>query len=218
MEDTNRRRRRAISSSLGEVNFGQNRPVLQVDDPTEESQLPPEIVQRRSFSSTEPIVSAQALNEVEQQLKQARTEQAQLKQRASKQAINRLELLTGIGRLVSEVTIDNVKFGLRSLKSKEVRHVMEVAAKEGKTNVGEALLIRNYTLSYSIYQIDGNPIYTIIGSDDILDKMDMVDDFEEGTTEKLWNAYSRMINDSSKNIEKDLGSTPEEIIDTVKKS
>ena len=40
-------------------------------------------------------------------------------------------------------------------------------------------MIRSYTLAYSLFRIDDNPIYSIIGSDDIEDKVNVIDDFEE---------------------------------------
>jgi hypothetical protein len=215
----NHRRRRAISSSLGEVKLGEGQRVLQVEDPTEKMEtleVPPEILQHRTFSSTEPSIGAKDIEKIEQELAAAKMEKKQ--QRAPKQAVNRLELLTGIGRLVSDIKIDNVKFSLRSLKSRELRYVMENAARNGETNVGEALLIRNYTLAFSIYEIEDNPIYAVIGSDEIEDKVRVIDEFEEVTTTKLWDAYSSMINEGSKGVEEDLGTDTKQILDNVKKS
>lgn len=218
MEENKHRRRRAISSSLGSVDFG-DRPekrILNVEDPREEFSEPSmsfgsdknEQLPYRTFTS-----SSDFDEDLEKEIRQARQEQRH--QRAPKEAVNRFELLTGIGRLTTEVEIEKVKFSLRSLKSKELRSVMEKAS-VASTNIGEAMLIRNYTLAFSIFKIDNNPIYSIIGSDSIEDKVDMVDDFEENLTSKLWNAYSEMLKDNYSD-DKVLGDTPKKVIETIKK-
>jgi len=230
MED-NRRRRRTVSSSLGSVGFGEEdsfgraTKVLTVDgtgeedyDPREPSTIgvPQEVIQRNFNSGPAPSVKEKDIKQIEREVEQAR--QVQRQKRANPNAVSRLELLTGIGRLVTEVTIEKVEFRLRSLKSKELRFVMEKAARDATSNIGEAMMIRNYTLAFSLFEIDGNPISTVIGSDRVEDKVSVIDDFEEVVTTKLWDAYSRMIESSSKNVEKDLGSDAEEIVDNVKKS
>ncbi len=210
--EENHRRRRTISSSLGNVTFdSKEQRVLTVEDPTmDEVEVPQEIIQRRYASTPEP----RDFEQVEQEIDRARREQRT--PRATSSAINRLELLTGIGRLISEITIEKVEFKLRSLKSKELRYVMEKAARHADSKIGEAMLIRNYTLAFSVFEIDGNPISVIIGTDKIEEKVKIIDEFEELITAKLWKAYSSMIDSGSKDT--DLGSTAEEIVDNVKKS
>lgn len=234
--EENRRRRRTVSSSLGDVGFGEedsfgrSSRVLTVDGTGDSSgydprqvprheqtrEVPQEVIQRTFESGPQPSVTQKDINKIEREIEQARNEQRQ--KRANPQAVSRLELLTGIGRLVTEVVIEKVEFRLRSLKSKELRYVMEIAAKHATSNIGEAMMIRNYTLAFSLFEIDGNPISTVIGSDRVEDKINVIDDFEEVVTTKLWDAYSSMIEDSSKNVDKDLGSNPDEIVNNIKKS
>jgi hypothetical protein len=230
MED-NRRRRRTVSSSLGNVGFDEedgfsrSSRILTVDGTGNDAgyeddyettrEVPPEVIQRTFVAGPKPSVTQKDIGQIEREIEQARQEKRQ--KRANPQAVSRLELLTGIGRLVTEVTIEKVEFRLRSLKSKELRYVMERAAKNAISNIGEAMMIRNYTLAFSLFEIDRNPISTVIGSDKVEDKVNVIDDFEEVVTTRLWEAYSRMIENGSKNVEKDLGSSPEEIVDNIKK-
>lgn len=228
------RRRRGISSNLGSVNLGDSRPMFTVDDPTDGNyyeddsndyesnnydsndydELPtnPEEVIRRTFASTsEPRI--ENVEHIESQLKDMRQEK--LAPKASRKAISRLELLTGIGRVADTIEIENVSFSLRSLKSKEFRKTLEYVSKLRLGQVEEVLMLRICTLALSLYEIDGNPLSTIIGSHDLKDKVEFIDDLEESTIQKLWSAYSSMVN---VDVSKDLGKDSNEIVDNIKKS
>lgn len=233
-----RKKRRAISSSLGKIDLGEieDRGVLRVEDPTEQAlpevyqedyqqfqqpqrRRPNPDVETRQFSvnSSEPEMDDENIQDLERRLMNARQEKKDREQRAPASAIQRLEILTGIGRLVRDVEIEGVNFSLKSLKSKEIRIVMEQAAL-AKTNVGEALTIRDYTLAFAIYKIDDRPFEQYIGSNEYEDKVETVENLDASVTKTLWKEYSAMINEHQEALKQDLGKNSEEILDNVKKS
>jgi hypothetical protein len=201
------RRRRTISSSLGQVDLGEPQRVLSVEDPTaDEYGYPAE-------------GEIEDIEDIEQEVRQQRIEQQ--RPRAERKAINRLELLTGIGRLTTEITIEKVKFSLKSLKSKELRDVMVRTAMARSTSLGEALLIRGFTLAYSLFEIDDNPIGIVLGikpEEELEAKIALIDDMDETVITAIWAAYSKMMNENNKTVQTDLGNEPKEIVDNIKKS
>jgi len=198
-------RRRAISSSLGRIDLGEakNKEVLRVEEPEPQPIL--------SFSSSEPEETFKTNAELEEEIKRAREEKRT--NRAPKNAVNRLEILTGIGRLVKDVDIEGITFSLRSLKNKETREVIEAAALS-QTNVGEALTIRKCTLARSIFEIDGVPFMHFLGSETA---EDVIDEMEESVIGRLWEEYSNMIVEHRKAMVEDLGGEPKEIVENIKK-
>jgi len=206
------RRRRTVQSSLGRIDLGEvkEQGVLMVDDPEDREQEQP--VTRQWNAGPEPDI-----NDVEQQIEQARAQRHASKQRATKAAMQRLEVLVGIGRLTKDVVIDNITFSLRSLKSREIQNVMEKAV-AAQTNIGEAIAIRNNTLGYAVYQIDGQPLSVYVQSKKIEDAVDLIGELEESVVLQLWDQYSDMLSAHNDNLPKDLGKTADEQIDNIKKS
>lgn len=209
---TEHRRRRAVQSSLGRIDLGEvkDQGVLKVDNPEDNQR---EIMQpiTRQWTAGNPDMEG-----IENQIEEARRLKYEAKNRASKAAMQRLEVLVEIGRLTSEVVIGKVTFSLRSLKSKEIQDVMERAVQAG-TNIGEALAIRNNTLAYSIYQIDGQPTFSYVQSHKAEDMVNLIGELEESVVLKLWSEYSNMLEAHQSNLTKDLGETAEETVENVKK-
>lgn len=232
-----RRKRRAISSALGKIDRGpvHEKEVLRVDDPADfdmdnfeelPEQLPQQYrnrpvqhqVENKTMSFGSPYQEEEeSIQQMEQRLRVAKNEKKIINQTAPTAAVQRLEILTGIGRLVKDITIENVKFSLRSLKNKEIRDVMKRAV-DAKTHVEEVLVIRVYVLAYSVYKIDDRSIEDYIGSYDIDDKIDLINELEEHVVSRLWKVYSEMLEDHNNKIEQDLGETSEKIVDNIKKS
>lgn len=227
--------RKTISSSIGSIDFGHKsmpqRKVLKVEEESSLNQYPnsqqfntnSQSAQKQLSFGAPPLeqnyqddFEEPSIEDMERQVAFARNQKKETESRASKSSVQRLEILTGIGRLVCKETIENVEFHLRSLKSREMKKVLEIAALE-KTNIGEVMIIRNYTLAFSLFKIDNDPIERYINSYDFSDKVALIDEFEESVISRLWNKYREMISDHKDNIKNDLGEDPETIINTVKK-
>lgn len=194
MESQHRRSR--ISSSLGNVEFGESRRVLKVEDPT-------------TFESVDNI------QQIEEEIRQQKVEHL----RAPKPAINRLELLVGLGRTTTEIEVGGTIFGLKSLKNRELKDVIMNAA-GAKTAIEEALIIRNCTLAYALYEVDGNPINLILGVGPENKEnavLELLEEMEEKVVAAIWAAYRKMDEENSEK-KGDLGADDKEVVENIKKS
>jgi len=195
---------RGMNSPLGRLQFAkdQQKKVLTVEDTT---------------AVNEDIVFGNDDKEELARLEAIRKEKFEAKNKASPMAVSRLEILTGIGRLSRDVKIDNVVFTLRSLKGREMREVMVATANSNISVFEQAFELRAQQLARAITKIDGHPIDLVLGDGDLANKIAFIQEMDEQVLSKLHSEYSAMITENNKNLE-ELGKTPEEVVDTVKKS
>ena len=213
------RRRRAVSSPLGRVDLGENPGTLTVDDPTAappvqqqaHSQIPEHLMNNPNINIRN---ESDDIREAEDRVRQAR--EVARNQPARRESVDRMEVLVGIGRLTTELVVDNTKFSIRSLKNRENREVMKLAAKE-ESKIDELLTIKHATLAFAVSEIEGRPLYYFAGEDSLIVKLDVIEELDSQLVGRLWDAYEKMINDYQKTIGDDLGNTPKEISDTLKK-
>jgi hypothetical protein len=137
-------------------------------------------------------------------------------QRVPKEAINRLEVLVGIGRLVTELTIDNVSFKLRSLKSKEQQDVYRVAL-AAPIGLEQAYVLKVQTLARSLYEVNDQPV-EFLGLQKLEQKIEFIEELEDLVVGELYNKYNEMLKTHNDALKQDLGTTPNEVIETIKKS
>lgn len=159
-------------------------------------------------------------NDAEARIAQAKAKKKEIKELQSKAhpaATSRLELLLGIGRLTTDVIIDNVKFSLRSLKNKEFKEVITYFGQQDiKTKFDELIVMRNATLSFSLYKVDDEDVHSFIGNSELKSVIDLIEGMEDSVVDKLWVAYKKMIKENDS--QDALGKTAEEIVENIKKS
>lgn len=126
---------------------------------------------------------------------------------------SRFEVLTGIGRIVEDVTIGGVTFTLKSLKAREAQSAMLEMAKFG-SGTEQIFYLRAHTLAMAIMKIDGVDANIVFGGVDLKGKIDILFDMEEEVLNKLYTFHLNMV--KSKNS--DLGETSEEVNSNIKKS
>jgi hypothetical protein len=218
-ESENRRRR--VRSALGDIDtsiLNSPRKVLTVDDENVSREQPA----IRTFSSSSSSFNIpegsvrQSPDEIESQLREDREFKRREQEFAPKKAVQRFEILLGIGRLVDTVEIEGFSFQLRSLKNKELNHIMSLSSLE-TTAAMQALFIRSATLAYSLVSIDDVPFGTYIQSEEMSDKAAFIDDMEASVISKLWDAYTKMLKTHNESIVSDLGEKPEVIAENIKK-
>jgi len=128
-----------------------------------------------------------------------------------------LEALLGIARLTKETTVDGIVFKLQSLKTKEAKMLTEIAAKYSQIeNSGYTMLfeIRTFALACSVAEVDGVSFSEIIGSDDIEEKMAVVEEFDENLATVLYNTYEEMTKEGRELYKTD---SAKELISDIKK-
>jgi hypothetical protein len=141
----------------------------------------------------------------------------------------RLEILMGIGRATTNVTIGEGKmattFTLRTLKSREQQHVVAAAQDADKTKMlTENYSIRDLTLTYSICAIDGIDIDIVLGVPDNVSlnkRMAMrqayVGELDDVISMHLYAKYAKMSDEHSSNYT-DTPGKEKEVAEQIKKS
>jgi hypothetical protein len=205
--------RRRISSSIGGVSAGSMHEGFTIPDETENYQRPI----RRDTYQDELVNSKMEIDEAERHRlqnlkKQIKTEQEKVKPNS----ISRLEILSGIGRLTMEKEIGGVNFKLRSLKNRELKEVLHyLTGIESK--IDEIFALKNATLAYSIYEIDGKEFWQYCINDSLEEKIAIIEELDDFVVDELWKFYSKTKEDYGKKFNEDLGKDPKEIHDTIKK-
>jgi hypothetical protein len=216
-----------IESPLGKASFaapqqGQNR-VYTVDDQSEQQAHPayqrrsaPQQHQAQQVANLTRPLTPEELEEVTRK----RAEAQQAKTRVSRTARDRIEFLTQIGRIRSEFEMDGVKFGLQSLKSRELEEIHDLMVSLGSTTESKLNLeVRKHVLARSLYAIDDIPVRDIIGSDELEAKLELIMTLDENLVDYMNKFYEEKIMKVGRDkyaikSQEDM----EELVEDVKKS
>lgn len=191
-----------INSPLGRkvISSGnQNRQVLTVDDETE-------IVEQPVKLSSEQFNNIQAKRQEVKQLSKKPTSEAKL----------RVELLTGIGRLQTEVVVEDHKFSLQSLKAGEMKEVMRSLS---DTSVGTDAMyeMRTHILSRSLYAINNQSIDLVIGATALEEVISFIDNLQEELVNKLYAGYTSMVSKNEDKLTITSAEQAKEVAEEIKK-
>jgi hypothetical protein len=141
----------------------------------------------------------------------------------------RLEILMGIGRATTNVTIGEGKmattFTLRTLKSREQQHLVAVAQDADKTKVlTENYSLRDLALTYAICAIDGIDVDVVLGIPDNVSlqkrlamRQAYVSELDDAISMHLYNEYSKMADEHSAKYVKTQKDV-KEVAEQIKKS
>ncbi len=108
----------------------------------------------------------------------------------------RLEVLANIGRIHKEFEIEGIRFNLRTLKSKESSDVMHSMLKEYTNDLLARNEIRRQSLAYSIAEIDGQPVGSLLEKDDHFNRLEMIDEMDENIVELLYSYFQELNKDA----------------------
>jgi hypothetical protein len=149
-----------------------------------------------------------------QEMQQRRNSFKQTQSRPTSESRQRIELLTGIGRLTKEVTIEGHLFTLQSLKSKEMRETIRAVsqASDGPDSIFE---MRAQILARSIVKIDNHPVAVVLGSDSVEARLSFIDDSEEQVVNQLYSAYTEMTKKVDLAVKNDAD--VQEVVEEIKK-
>lgn len=127
--------------------------------------------------------------EEEEQLRQARREK--MNPPINPQAKTRVEMLADIGKLTKEVPINDHTFTLRTLKSREQKAVY-LSLVDATNRVDEAYNLKLYSLAHSLSHIDGQSVEMMVGKKTLQEKLSILEELEESTTDRLWTAFQEL--------------------------
>lgn len=167
-----------------------------------------------SFKTYGSIDQFEISAEEEEALRKARKEK--LNPSITPQAKTRLEYLADIGRLTKDVVIDGITFTLKTLKSKEQKQVY-LTLVDVTNKVDEAYNIKYYSLAYSLIKIDQQNIEMMFKIDSLQDKIKLLEDLEESTTDRLFAAFEELKNTANDRFAIKTEEDIKEISDSLKK-
>jgi hypothetical protein len=149
-----------------------------------------------------------------------RAEAVQKQKRISPEAKERIEFLTGLGRIVDSVTVEEIEFTFQSLKGKEQNEVFEALSQFGEMSALRMQYeVRFHTLARALTHIQGRSFEEVIESDDIEDKLEVIRAMDENLSDHLYKWYQKNIIATGQ--EKYAIKSPEdvkEVTEAIKKS
>ena len=206
-----------IESPLGRKVYSSTTPQRRVLTVPEED---PSLTQGGTFY--QPPQQRQAVKmsiEEMEEIEEMRNRAVERQTRVSPEARNRLEFLSGIGRMEESVTIENTKFTLQSMKSGEQEEVFEsISGFNNASAIKIQFEIRAQTLARVIYAIDDQLFSIVIGSNHMKDKVAATRLLDENVADHLYKWYQENIVKKAQDkyavkTEKDA----EEVIEAIKK-
>lgn len=197
-----------IESSLGKTSSGsggtERKRVLTVDDqsgpqprsfghnPEYQAQSTQRQGEASGYHRVDPrhVMDEKELKEYEER----RTEAIRKQKRISPEAKERIEFLTGLGRIVDSVTVEDIKFTFQSLKGYEQNEVFDSLSKfDGISALKMQYEVRFHTLARALTHIQGKSFAEVIESDDIEDKLNVIRAMDENLLDHLYKWYQKNI-------------------------
>lgn len=210
-----------INSPLGRLKMAspaQSRPaMLNVTDESGFTPPPQTFEATGNPYATGPAFEDEMSEEDMEQLAQVRREQRANAAKITAVARERLEILTGLNRLRSTITVEGVTFSLRSLKSVEMREIM-IAAAAAKSAQERYFATRDAVLAKSIFAIDGQDVKMVLGSGQPAAVFSLIASMEHSVVERIFEHYEEMIRNNRNKIQVVSKEDGQQVAEDLKKS
>lgn len=218
-----------FKSSLGSKSFaGQQLQEFDVPDEGEQnysapprgrqfSNSPPDMDSIREFQNRiEAEQQQQDTGEFERQIKEAREVKRSGKERLNEGARRRIEMLIGMTRTTREVELLGNVYILQTLRSKEMRDAIMIAA-EYDGSVQSPFEIRRQLLGRSLVQVAGVDVAQFIGSDTLDARLEFMDRLDESLLNRLFDEYQKMVDESRDKFALKTAADAQEVVEDLKK-
>lgn len=156
------------------------------------------------------------VNNVEQQILEAKRAKREGKERLSDGARRRIEMLVGMTRLTKDVEIDGQLYRLQTLKSRELREAL-VATSEFDGSIQLVFETRKQLLARSLIVVAGMEIGQFLSSDDLQTKLDFIEEMDHSLLLRLYNEYVILANDAQDKYSLKTEEQVKEVIEDLKK-
>lgn len=139
----------------------------------------------------------------------------------------RIEMLTGIGRMTKNVPVDTgdevITFTLKTLKTKEQKLLAKKSTEIANSGDASQIFdIRSLALAFSIDKIDGvdiDDVLGITGAQDIFNARFMfINELDEVISTYLMNEYQKMVNENKKRFGIETAEDAKEVAQQMNKS
>lgn len=142
------------------------------------------------------------------------------KDRLSAERVKRIEFLAGFGSLTKDVDIDGVKFTLRTLKSKEFKHLFKFGRELASDIINQfemQLAIRNETLLFAIKSVNDEAFEDVLGASSLEDLRDKIENIQEDILTLLYAEYEKLVDESKKKYALKSDEDVKEVLEDLKK-
>lgn len=130
----------------------------------------------------------------------------------------KVEVLTGIGRETDTVEVGSDKISIRTLKAKESKALAKLAELFNAVSPVDFVFdIREQTLARSVYAINGVKVEDIIDSDDIQDKVDLLNELGDPAIAYLHERYTVLATKAREKYSVRTNEEAKEVAEAVKK-
>lgn len=223
-----------FESPLGKKSIA-SQPLKELDIPDESGYTPPPnekfipTVNRRygqpldenSLNEFQARMEAQmnpdtGLSEAEREIRQARDAKRTGRERLSDGARRRIEMLVGMTRGTRTADIAGQTYVLQTLKSKEMREAIIVAATFDGT-VQFPFEFRKQLLARALTQIAGVDINQFIGSVELEDRLVFLDEIDEALLDRLYAEYMEMVKEAKDKYSIKTDQDAKEVVEDLKK-
>lgn len=155
-------------------------------------------------------------SEVEKQIMDAKRAKREGKERLSEGARRRIEMLIGMTRLTKDIDIDGRIYRIRTLTSKELREVlMSASAFDG--NIQFIFESRKQVLGRSLTVVAGVEIEQFLGSTDLQDRLDFIEEMDHSLLIRLYNEYNELAAESQNKYSPKTEADVKEVLEDLKK-
>ena len=152
-----------------------------------------------------------------EEFQQIRRESINMQKKISPIAKERIEILTGLGRLHDDVEFDGVVFSLQSLKAGEMQQVVRLTM-EAQSGTDSYFIGRNQVLARAIYKIDGQDVALQLGNATFEARIQWIEDMEDSLVEYLHGKYLAMVQKNKSKFAVETEEQMREVVEDVKKS
>lgn len=211
-----------FESPIGGRKFaGQSMRDFEIPDETEQPHQHPAprknpLFDENSLKNFQSRVEESSNYELERELMAAREARRTGREKLSEGAKKRIEMLLGMVQSVREVVIEDNVFILRTLKSKEMRESLIVAAEYDGT-VQAPYEIRRQILGRSLTHISGVEVEQFIGSNSLDSKLIFLDELDESLLARLYDEYVILSKTAKDKFAIKTDQDVKEVVDDIKK-
>lgn len=185
-----------VKSPLGKKTFSSGpRKVLTISDESFEDVHMPQQELPKEYRQPVQSQPVQLTAEQFKELQARRNELHTVSKRATPEAKLRAEILCGIGRLQTETEIGGHKFVLQSLKAGEMKEVLTVVS-QVSTAASAMFEMRAHVLARALTTVDEQPIDLILGTANVDDVIDFINELQESVVNQLYTSYTAMVKDN----------------------
>ena len=173
----------------------QTQPMREFEVPDGSALLP---TQTQSFTTAIPTdlygTPVSNLADIEREVAEAKRAKMTGKEKLGDTARKRIEILTGLGRLEREVEIEGVKFGLHSLKGRELREIFSAIAPYDGT-VELSFELRKQTLARALHRVFDTDLDLYLGNNTLEARLEIVEEMDEAVLSRLQAEYQLMVDE-----------------------